>query len=65
MLERIGREFPDWHVYFGVGHVWYARRQPPTPVALVRAESLDELRMLLIDHYSRKPVERKRQPPSP
>jgi hypothetical protein len=54
MLERIGREFPDWHVYFGVGHVWYARRQPPTPVALVRAESLDELRMLLIE-YSRSP----------
>jgi hypothetical protein len=37
-------EFPQWHVWRGVGGLFYARRRVSSPPLVVRAPDADQLR---------------------
>ena len=43
--EEVKREFPGWHVWRGVNHLWYARLVKSSPPIVVTArEDLGDLR---------------------
>jgi hypothetical protein len=52
-LDAIEREFPGWHCWEGVGDTgFYARRLLSSPPVVLRAESLDDLRVQVRDYLA-------------
>ena len=43
-LDDISREFPRWHCWLGVSHLYYARIPRTSPAVLVRGESPQDLK---------------------
>jgi hypothetical protein len=42
-LDDLQREFPYWHVWHGVNHLWYARLPKTSPPIIARGEGSLEL----------------------
>jgi hypothetical protein len=42
--EDVAKEFPQWHVWLGICHLWYARLLGASPAVVVRGENPVDLR---------------------